>query len=593
MNFIDAAVNVLARAQRPLHYKEIAEAAQRDRLLAHVGRTPESTMNALLQARARSGVGEPRLVRQQTGMFTLDPMPPPPPPPPEPEPAAEVRSARGDDDGDGREAREDDDEDRSRRRRRRGRGGRGGEADEAVAAAGEAADGEGRFERRRGRFGAADADFLMLEPACFMVEGFGEGEEIGDERWALAGESEGESADRRRGRRRRRGGERGYEGGGGRSGERSGERRAPRAMEATVAAEADAGGDEADVEVEGDRDGGRMEVDAAPDAAGDVEAGPYGGEAESPPGDDVEAAGDADDEVGRIAERDDAPGADEGEDEGPGGAGERGVRRRRRRRSDGGGGAGGGALEWLAGRTEGGRLSLVDVARAVAAAAEGGAVSSPEGVLRDLQADALARAHAGRLTRCVVSPVGEVCSSRATETGRLRSIEGRLEDAGREYVATVGRSAAAALVRLQPDVFAALMGRLLGALGYGTPGVVRQQGVTAVLAAGGPPGRPGVLTLVAPASPERDLPTRGDVSDFMARLRNADAGTRAFLFAAERLSDDARRQLGKDPRGRAVEVYCADALVRLMMDHQVGFDLRVLSVHAMGPELRAVEARGA
>jgi len=53
MTFTEAAVEVLRRAGKPLHYKEIAEAALRDNLLSHVGQDPEITMGQRLAAMAK------------------------------------------------------------------------------------------------------------------------------------------------------------------------------------------------------------------------------------------------------------------------------------------------------------------------------------------------------------------------------------------------------------------------------------------------------------------------------------------------------------------------------------------------------------
>src|SRR2546426_639618 len=52
MTFTEAAVEVLRRAGKPLHYKEIADAALRENLLSHVGQDPEITMGRRPAARA-------------------------------------------------------------------------------------------------------------------------------------------------------------------------------------------------------------------------------------------------------------------------------------------------------------------------------------------------------------------------------------------------------------------------------------------------------------------------------------------------------------------------------------------------------------
>src|SRR3954462_2688951 len=53
MTFTEAAVEVLRRAGKPLHYKDIAEAALRENLLSHVGQDPEITMGQRLAAMAK------------------------------------------------------------------------------------------------------------------------------------------------------------------------------------------------------------------------------------------------------------------------------------------------------------------------------------------------------------------------------------------------------------------------------------------------------------------------------------------------------------------------------------------------------------
>src|SRR3981189_1535251 len=53
MTFTEAAVEVLGRAGKPLHYQEIAEVALRDNLLSHVGQDPEITMGQRLAAMAK------------------------------------------------------------------------------------------------------------------------------------------------------------------------------------------------------------------------------------------------------------------------------------------------------------------------------------------------------------------------------------------------------------------------------------------------------------------------------------------------------------------------------------------------------------
>jgi len=53
MTFTEAAVEVLRRIGKPLHFKEIAELALKDNLLSHVGQDPEVTMGQRLAAMAK------------------------------------------------------------------------------------------------------------------------------------------------------------------------------------------------------------------------------------------------------------------------------------------------------------------------------------------------------------------------------------------------------------------------------------------------------------------------------------------------------------------------------------------------------------
>src|SRR5690554_4085093 len=53
MTFYEAAVEVLRRSKRPLHFKKITEVAIRDALLSHVGKTPETTMGERLELEVR------------------------------------------------------------------------------------------------------------------------------------------------------------------------------------------------------------------------------------------------------------------------------------------------------------------------------------------------------------------------------------------------------------------------------------------------------------------------------------------------------------------------------------------------------------
>lgn len=71
MTFFEAAVEVLRRAGRPLHYKKITEIAVRDNLLSHVGKSPQDTMNSRLEREIQKSNGSV-LDRTRPGVYKLD-----------------------------------------------------------------------------------------------------------------------------------------------------------------------------------------------------------------------------------------------------------------------------------------------------------------------------------------------------------------------------------------------------------------------------------------------------------------------------------------------------------------------------------------
>jgi hypothetical protein len=71
MTFTDAAREVLDKAGRPLHYKEITEIAIEQNLLSHVGKSPEVTMGARLAATLKKGGDDNPLIRVKPGVFAL------------------------------------------------------------------------------------------------------------------------------------------------------------------------------------------------------------------------------------------------------------------------------------------------------------------------------------------------------------------------------------------------------------------------------------------------------------------------------------------------------------------------------------------
>jgi len=71
MTFTEAAVEVLRRAGKPLHYREIAEQAVRENLLSHVGQDPEVTMGQRLAAMAKRDEERKVIAVAPEGTFAL------------------------------------------------------------------------------------------------------------------------------------------------------------------------------------------------------------------------------------------------------------------------------------------------------------------------------------------------------------------------------------------------------------------------------------------------------------------------------------------------------------------------------------------
>src|SRR3954463_6087581 len=70
MTFLEAALDILKREGKPLHYKELTERAMTKKLLTFVGRTPEVTMQTQLTAAVKKAPGSP-FVRVKPGVFGL------------------------------------------------------------------------------------------------------------------------------------------------------------------------------------------------------------------------------------------------------------------------------------------------------------------------------------------------------------------------------------------------------------------------------------------------------------------------------------------------------------------------------------------
>ena len=111
MTFLEAALEILKRERKPLHFKELTEKAMERKLLTFVGRTPEVTMQTQLTSAVKKAPGAP-FVRVKPGVFGLLRYPEGAPEPEKPVvvPAAVDKTA------------EAAGEPRGRRRRRGGRG---------------------------------------------------------------------------------------------------------------------------------------------------------------------------------------------------------------------------------------------------------------------------------------------------------------------------------------------------------------------------------------------------------------------------------------------------------------------------------------
>ena len=71
MTFTEAAIEVLRREGKPLHFGKIAEIAVRENLLDHVGKVPEETMAGQLAAHCRLPGADRRVMPVQPGTFAL------------------------------------------------------------------------------------------------------------------------------------------------------------------------------------------------------------------------------------------------------------------------------------------------------------------------------------------------------------------------------------------------------------------------------------------------------------------------------------------------------------------------------------------
>jgi hypothetical protein len=138
MTFLEAALNILSREGRPLHFKELTERAMTKKILTFVGRTPEVTMQTQLTAAIKKAPGNP-FVRVKPGVFGLlryPEMPPEEPPAKAEKPEKTERAASPDRPERPSRAGGEGDDGAGRGRRRRRRGGRGRGRDEATTGQG-------------------------------------------------------------------------------------------------------------------------------------------------------------------------------------------------------------------------------------------------------------------------------------------------------------------------------------------------------------------------------------------------------------------------------------------------------------------------
>ncbi len=136
MTFLEAALEILRRERKPLHYKDITTRAMDKKLLTFVGRTPEVTMQTQLTAAVKKAPGAP-FVRVKPGTFGLLRYPEAAPQSSSEDEKEDVESngegAGGEGEGEGGNDIAAKAGDARARRRRRGGRGRGGRRDEAVA----------------------------------------------------------------------------------------------------------------------------------------------------------------------------------------------------------------------------------------------------------------------------------------------------------------------------------------------------------------------------------------------------------------------------------------------------------------------------
>lgn len=75
MTFLEAAIEILRRAEGTMHFSEVARLAVAENLLSHVGRDPEAAMRSCLNSAVRSGRNgeEPIIIREKPGYYGIRP----------------------------------------------------------------------------------------------------------------------------------------------------------------------------------------------------------------------------------------------------------------------------------------------------------------------------------------------------------------------------------------------------------------------------------------------------------------------------------------------------------------------------------------
>jgi hypothetical protein len=95
MTFLEAAIEILRRADEAMHFSEVARRAVEENLLSHVGRDPETAMRTCLNSAVRGD--EPIIVRHKPGYYAIRPGAELPEPAPRPEPKADAKTSDSDD----------------------------------------------------------------------------------------------------------------------------------------------------------------------------------------------------------------------------------------------------------------------------------------------------------------------------------------------------------------------------------------------------------------------------------------------------------------------------------------------------------------